>query len=89
MINYGIIQNMKHYKISEVAEMLGVTVQTVRNYTKQGRLSFSRTPGGNRIFTEKDINDFMGVIDEEKTVFYIRSSSGNKQTMDNQKKYSP
>lgn len=38
----------KPLKIGEVARLLGVSTSMVRVYVKQGRLSCSLTPGGQR-----------------------------------------
>lgn len=45
------------YKMREVTERLKVTPRTIRYYDKENLLdSIIRTPGGTRLFTDKDIN---------------------------------
>lgn len=44
------------YTISQMAKRLGIPASTIRYYDKEGLLPFiERSPGGNRIFQEKDI----------------------------------
>ncbi|MBG9446133.1 MerR family transcriptional regulator [Cytobacillus firmus] len=48
---------MKTYTISEVAKELNLTVYTLRYYDKEGLMPFvERTPSGNRLFKESDLN---------------------------------
>lgn len=45
-----------NYTISQMAKQLGIPASTIRYYDKEGLLPFiERTPGGNRIFQDKDI----------------------------------
>lgn len=41
--------------IGEVARMAGVTVATVRNWEKAGKIASIRTPGGQRRFEISDV----------------------------------
>lgn len=45
----------------EVAEMLGVSPETVRSYVLNGWLRCRQMPGkrGRRLFHEKDVNEFI------------------------------
>ena len=48
---------MKTYSISEVAEELNLTVYTLRYYDKEGLMPLvERTPNGNRVFKDSDID---------------------------------
>lgn len=76
---------MKHYKVMHVAEKLGVSASTIRKYVNEGKLQCDYTPAGQRIFTQKHIDDFLGKSDTEKRiVFYVRSSKGSKTAMAHQ-----
>lgn len=46
-------------RIGRVAEMLGVTVQTLRNWEKSGKLRAQRSAGGQRYYELRDIQRFM------------------------------
>ncbi len=46
-------------RIGKVAEMLGVTVQTLRNWEKSGKLRAYRSVGGQRYYELQDIQRFM------------------------------
>jgi len=43
------------YKIGKVAELLEITVRTIRYYEEEDLLSPHRTDGGTRLYTEQDI----------------------------------
>lgn len=45
----------KAYGIKEAAAVLGVSAQSIRRWERQGKIKTSRTPGGQRFFTLKDI----------------------------------
>lgn len=76
----------KFLKVKDVAEQLNVSTSTVRHYTNTGKLKYNLTPNNQRVFTQEQINEFTGKEPEEKIVFYIRSSNGNKTLLDTQQK---
>lgn len=45
--------------IGEVARLAGVTVGTVRNWDRAGKLPSFRTPGGQRRFRQADVDAFL------------------------------
>jgi excisionase family DNA binding protein len=45
--------------IGEVARRFGVSVATVRNWERSGKLAAVRTPGGQRRFRPSDIAEIM------------------------------
>ena len=53
-----VIENIKFYTIPEVADALGVTPQTIRQYIKTGRLKAKRI-GRPYFITEKSIKEFL------------------------------
>jgi molybdopterin-binding protein len=50
---------MTSYKIGEVAELLGVSVDSVRRLTDSGRLVTLRTAGGQRVVDGRQLARFM------------------------------
>ena len=52
------IEGIKFYTIPEVAEVLNVTPQTVRAYTKKGRLKSQRI-GRPILITENNLKEFL------------------------------
>ena len=43
-------------RIGEAASRVGLSVETLRRYTKQGILPFVRTPGNQRLFLVADVD---------------------------------
>jgi molybdopterin-binding protein len=50
---------MAPYKIGEVAELLGISVDSVRRLTDSGRLATVRTAGGQRVVDGRQLARFM------------------------------
>ncbi|HXN58738.1 MAG TPA: helix-turn-helix transcriptional regulator [Candidatus Angelobacter sp.] len=50
---------MASYKIGDVAELLGVSVDSVRRLTDSGRLATVRTAGGQRVVDGRQLARFM------------------------------
>ena len=50
---------MTSYRIGQVAELLGVSVDTVRRWADEGRLTTSRTSGGQRMVDGKEVARFL------------------------------
>jgi excisionase family DNA binding protein len=53
-----IIENIKFYTVTETAEALNITPQTVRAYLKRGKLKGNRI-GKPTLITEKNIKEFL------------------------------
>lgn len=79
-------------KVGEAAERLAVTPQTVRKYRRQGKLKGYPTPGGQILYSEKEIDSYLERLtgkktteeSEVKTAFYVRSSAGSKEELESQ-----
>ena len=62
------MKTKKLYTVNKYAEMVGVTPQTVRDWSNSGKIETTRTPGGHRrIIIREDV--------EEKVICYCRVSS--------------
>lgn len=46
-------------RIGEAAEWLGVSVETLRRWGKEGRITVSRTSGGQRTVSREEVSRFM------------------------------
>ena len=49
----------KLLKINYVAELLGVSVSSLRNWERDGKLVSVRTPGNHRRYKQSDIEKFL------------------------------
>lgn len=73
---------MKNYlRVHDVAEKLKVSTSTVRNYVQKGDLECDYTPTGQRVFTQEQVDAFLGKEPKDRIVFYVRSSNGNQSLM--------
>lgn len=80
---------MKLVKTGEASRILGVTPQTIRKYVKAGELKCYTTKTDQFLFNEEDLFEFLGIQpekEEEKIAFYIRSSTGQKASLETQEK---
>lgn len=58
---------MKYYSIGEFATKIGKTVQTLRNWDKNGTLKPSHaTNGGTIYYSQEQLNHFLGLKSEEQ-----------------------
>lgn len=71
-------------RVSQVGKQLGISASTVRKYTREGKLECSLNPAGQRIYTQENVNKFLGITTLPVNVFYVRSSSGDKNLIDSQ-----
>jgi putative resolvase len=77
---------MKTYRVAKAAEIIGVSVSTLRRYTNDGLIKDTRNPAGQRIFTQESIDKLLGKNTPENThlVFYVRASDGDDLKINNQ-----
>ena len=83
---------MRILKPKEVAERLNVTVWTLQQWDKAGKLKAKRTSHTNRrYYTEEAINEFLGVkrlAKDAKVIIYCRVSNvGQKDDLKNQTEF--
>lgn len=75
------------YRVHEVAEILGVTTKTIRNYDNEGKLKTFRTEGNHRVVSRDDLIDFLKskqlLVDntesQKRDVIYARVSSHDQK----------
>lgn len=70
------------YSIGKTAELLGVTIQTVRNWEEQGKIKSIRSAGNHRRFSEDEINRILCLTkpkNEKITLGYARVSTYNRR----------
>jgi predicted site-specific integrase-resolvase len=80
---------MKILKPKEVSEQLNVTVWTLQDWDRKGKLKAYRNPKTNRrYYTEEQIDEFLGTKKQSKnakTIIYCRvSNQGQKDDLTNQ-----
>ena len=80
---------MRILKPKEVSEQLNVTVWTLQDWDRKGKLKAYRNPQTNRrYYTDEQIDDYLGrkkQVDNAKTVIYCRvSNKGQKDDLTNQ-----
>jgi molybdopterin-binding protein len=61
MLDFG-RSGMASYKIGQVAELLGVSVDSVRRLADSGRLTTIRTSGGQRVVDGRQLARFMAAV---------------------------
>jgi len=80
-------------RVSEAADILRVTPQTVRKYRKQGKLRGYETGGNQMIYKRTDILKLLGADQDEpedntpqeqKLAFYIRANDGDNTKLKTQ-----
>ena len=77
----------KAYRVKEVADFLGTTAQTIRNYDKQGLIKTARNDGNQRIILRNDLIEFLdnkglivhNEIDNKNDVIYTRVPSHDQK----------
>ncbi len=54
--------SLYYYKIGEVADLLHITVRTIRYYEEEGLLEPDRTKGGTRLYTEQHLARLRAIV---------------------------
>ena len=71
---------MAWISIGKIAELFGVTTQSIRDWTKQGKLSAKRTLGNHRRYNLEEIEQKLGIESESKTtILYSRVSAHDQK----------
>jgi excisionase family DNA binding protein len=55
-------QSPRFLKIGEAAKLLGLSSETLRRWERDGKITFSRTPGGKRLFSEADLEQIKNLL---------------------------
>jgi excisionase family DNA binding protein len=63
-VNVSVVKGRLGLTVSQAANELGVSENTVRRWADAGHLRAFRTPGGQRRFSEKAVEDFMRIASE-------------------------
>lgn len=71
-------------RVNQVAKQLKISPSTVRKYANEGRIKHDLNPAGQRVFTQENIDEFLGIEKTKTIAFYVRSSSGNKELINSQ-----
>ena len=70
--------------IGEASEMLGVSVQTLRNWEKRGYIQSERTPSGHRRYALSDIRSHLeDQVDDKQAFLYVRVSTKKQEESGN------
>ena len=78
---------MNSIRTAKMAELLGITPQTVRKYAENNEIPYHKSPTGQLFFTKEDVKQALGdtsVSIPQVTVHYARSSSGDNTIIDRQ-----
>lgn len=74
-ITVGGLTMEKIYKPKDVSQMLGVTVNTLQRWDREGKFKASRNAANRRYYTQAQLNKFLGKKSPRKIVLYARVSS--------------
>jgi molybdopterin-binding protein len=70
---------MASYRIGEVAELIGVSVDSVRRLTDSGQLKIQRSAGGQRMVDGSDLARFVATLPESaKSEVIVGQSARNR-----------
>jgi excisionase family DNA binding protein len=61
---------------SQAAQALGVSLGTVRRWSDMGYLQSYRTPGGQRRFSQEQIDTFLGSLEQQGTDSVVERKVG-------------
>lgn len=69
----------KIYKPHEAAKILGVSVNTLQRWDREGRLHAFRNVANRRYYTEEQLSSLLGAPEQRKNVAYARVSSQEQE----------
>ncbi|WP_101296858.1 IS607 family transposase [Halegenticoccus soli] len=72
----------RSYSVGEFADELGVHRQTVKNWCRDGKLDFTRTPGGHRRIPHRELLRLSGDTQQTDKVAIYGRVSGHAQKQD-------
>ena len=61
---------------SQAAQALGVSLGTIRRWSDMGYLQSYRTPGGQRRFSQEQIDTFLGSLEQQGTDSVLERKAG-------------
>lgn len=61
---------------SQAAQALGVSLGTIRRWSDMGYLHSYRTPGGQRRFSQEQIDDFVGSLEQQSVEPHVQRRAG-------------
>lgn len=71
--------------VKKLAQEIGVTDQTIRNWVKSGKIPYHVAPSNRAYFTDDDLKRIIKKGNQNKTwAYYARSSCGSNTALDNQ-----
>lgn len=70
---------MSMYKPQEFAEMVGVSVNMLQHWDKEGKSVAHRSPSNRRYYTHKQYVDYVGESKKGQTIIYTRVSTSNQK----------
>lgn len=69
----------KIYKPKDVSQILGVTVNTLQRWDREGKFKAQRNAANRRYYTQEQLNRFLGQKNKRDIVAYARVSSGSQK----------
>jgi molybdopterin-binding protein len=75
-LTYAVV---RRYRVSEAAELLGVSSDTVRRWTDTGRLQVTKGPGGRRLIEGSDLANFAQTLARSPSPPTIQSESARNR----------
>lgn len=84
----GAIMAGRTVRVGEMANIMGVTPQTIRKWADNGQIPSHHTPAGQRIFTPEDIRKALGDNQQQATsqhwAYYLRSNQSRTTSLQHQ-----
>ena len=89
----GVHMGRGRLKSGEAADYLHISYQTLRKYILNNEIEYTRTPGGQTSFTQKQLDQFLqnklghepAHKQHQQLAFYLRDSQGNQERINRQK----